>query len=127
MPDKVIINNLKLQCRVGVPAEERKRPQTIELDVDLVKDLRPAGGSDNVAKTVDYAAVAAALQKHVQKREYKLLERLVEDLAADILNRFEVDLVRIQARKKVLKETDWTGVEIVREKRGDPRKLGFST
>jgi dihydroneopterin aldolase len=126
MPDKIIINNLKLSCRVGVPDEERKKPQTIEVDLHLGKDLRPAGASDDVGKTVDYAAVAAAIAKHVQDKEYKLLERLADDLATDILNRFDVDTVQIQVRKRPLKEADWTGVEIVREKIGNQRKLGFS-
>ena len=125
MPDKIIINNLKLSCRVGVPDEERKKPQTIEVDLQLARDLRPAGVSDDVGKTVDYAAVVSALGQHVQGKEYKLLERLADDLAANILHRFDVDVVQIQVRKRALKETDWTGVEIVRGKKENQRKPGF--
>jgi len=126
MPDKIIIKDFKLSCRVGVTEEERKKPQTIEVDLQLILDLRPAGASDDVKKTVDYAAVVPALAKHVQNKEYKLLERLADDLAADILNRFDVDMVQLQVRKKPFKEADWIGVEIHREKRGSLRKLGFS-
>jgi len=116
MADKVIIKNLKLQCRVGVPAEERKRPQTIEFDIDLARDLRAAGASDDVSDTVDYAGVASRLEKFLKKKEYKLLEKLAEELAKEILGAFEVEAVRLQVRKKVLNETDWTGVEIIRQK-----------
>jgi FolB domain-containing protein len=126
MPDKVIIKNLKLSCRVGVPEEERKHPQTIEIDLELERDLHPAGTSDDVEKTVDYAQVSFLISDFVQKKEFKLLERLAEEIANEIMHKFDVDQIKIQVRKKVLKETDWTGVEIVRQRKTATRPLGFS-
>jgi dihydroneopterin aldolase len=125
MPDKVIIHNLKLQCRVGVPEEERKEPQTIEIDIDLARDLRAAGAADDVSLTVDYAGVVAHLEQHLKKNEYKLLEKLAEEIASEILKAFDVEAVRLQVRKKVLSQTDWTGVEIVRQKERAAAKPGF--
>jgi FolB domain-containing protein len=125
MPDTITINNLKLECRVGVPDEERRNPQTIEVDLDLVRDLREAGATDDVSKTVDYAAVVSHLEKHVRNREYRLLEKLVEEIAAEVLGSFAVDAVQVQVRKKALKQTDWTGVEIARHKERAARRPGF--
>lgn len=125
MPDKIIIKNLKLPCRVGVPEEERKKPQTVEIDLDLIRDLHEAGKADDVLKTVDYARVVSILEQHLKDKEYKLVERLAEEIADRILQEFELDAVQIQVRKKVLKQAEWTGVEIVRQRKASSRRLGF--
>ena len=44
----------------GVLPEEQDRAQPFEVDLDLSVDLAPAGTSDRLADTVDYAGVADA-------------------------------------------------------------------
>ena len=80
--DRIEIRGLRLVTRVGVPEGERAAPQPIELDVDLEVDLAAAAGSDDVADTVDYGAVALAVAEAVQAGEWALLER-VAAVAAD--------------------------------------------
>jgi len=129
MPDKIIIHNLKLSCRLGISEEERKDPQEIEIDLEIARDLREAASTDDVSKTVDYTGVVAHIEHYLKNKECKLLERVAEEISAEILRQFEVDLVLIQVRKKALKQTDWMGVELIRDRKGikPSRAVGFQS
>lgn len=99
MNDLIHLFEIRLLCKVGVPAEERARPQEIVLDVSLGKSLRVAALSENVADTIDYAAVLALLQSLVASREWVLIETLAEAICAAILAEFPADSVRVLLRK----------------------------
>ena len=55
--DRIELRGLRTTAIVGVLPEERTRAQPVEVDLDLVVDLTEAGGSDDLAATVDYGAV----------------------------------------------------------------------
>lgn len=79
--DAIEIRGLRVLCRVGVTAEERAVAQPIEVDLDLAVDLSAAAGSDAVADTVDYGAVAVAVADAMTAGEHALLERLAATAA----------------------------------------------
>ena len=57
--DRIHIEQLEIYARVGVPESERAEPQRLVLNVTLwPKKTRPR---DNIADTVNYSEVAAAL------------------------------------------------------------------
>jgi 7,8-dihydroneopterin aldolase/epimerase/oxygenase len=100
MADHVYLHGMVLEGRHGVTDEERAEPQPIEVDVELGLDLRPAGTSDELARTVDYGAVFDVCREVVEQRSFHLLEGLAEALAADILARFaRVEHVSVRAKK----------------------------
>ncbi len=82
MTDRILLRDLRVLARVGVPEAERATPQPLVLDVDLAVDLAAAGASDDVADTVDYGAVAEAVVAAVAAGPVALLER-VGALAAE--------------------------------------------
>jgi 7,8-dihydroneopterin aldolase/epimerase/oxygenase len=82
MTDRIEIRALRVVAHVGVGADERALAQPLELDIDLEVALDVAAGSDDVADTVDYGAVAVAVAAAVQGAEHALLER-VAAVAAD--------------------------------------------
>lgn len=87
--DRIELRGLRLVGTHGLLPEERTRAQPFEVDLDLAVDLGPAGDSDRLADTVDYAAVAAVVENTVAgPRSYGLLEGLVARVAAAVL---EVD------------------------------------
>jgi dihydroneopterin aldolase len=71
--------------RVGVLHHERAHDQPLELDLDLVVDLAAAGGSDDLADTVDYGAVCDGVVATVGERHVALLEALASRVADAVL------------------------------------------
>jgi phosphoglycolate phosphatase len=112
--DCIRINGFEVQARIGVPDEERATPQKLVIDVVMESDFR--GIADDIARTTDYAAVAAWLKEQCARREWRLLETLAEDLAAGLLEKFpRVGAVTLQIRKFVLPQTRDVSVSLRRE------------
>lgn len=83
----------------GVLPEEQTRPQPFEVDVELTVNLDPAGDSDSLHDTVDYAAVAEAISRVVSSERYQLLERLATRLAEVCSVDDRVTAVTVTVRK----------------------------
>jgi dihydroneopterin aldolase len=84
MADRIELRGLRALGSHGVLAEERARPQPFEVDLDVVADLEPAGRSDDLAQTVDYAVLADAAARVVTGERHALLERLAERIAEEV-------------------------------------------
>lgn len=69
----------------GARPEEQERAQPFEVDVEVAADLSAAGASDALADTVDYGAVAAAVELVVAGEHHQLLERLAWRVADEVL------------------------------------------
>ena len=81
--DRVLITGLRESGVHGVLPEERTRAQPFEVDVELSVDCVPAGESDALDDTVDYATVAAAAARIVREESHQLLERLATRIAEE--------------------------------------------
>ena len=112
--DKVLIEGLSCQARVGVPDAERRQKQKILIDIELRLDLKSAGRSDSFRHTVDYAAAAALVKQVAEHKEFRLVEALAESAADAILQKFEVEEVRIRVRKFSVPGAESVGAEISR-------------
>ena len=62
--------------------EERARPQTVVIDVDVTTDLEKAGRSDDLSTTVDYGSLVDRIAAAVRSIEARLLEHLAEEIAS---------------------------------------------
>jgi dihydroneopterin aldolase len=71
--------------RHGVLDEERAVAQPFEVDVELHLDLRPAGESDDLAKTIDYRDVFRICGEVIEGPSCLLIETLAERIAARLL------------------------------------------
>lgn len=80
--DRIELRGLRLTAHVGVSEAERMQAQPLELDVDLLVDLRPPAESDDVVDTVDYGVAAIAIAEAVGHGQHHLLERVAK-VAAD--------------------------------------------
>jgi dihydroneopterin aldolase len=85
MSDHIYLANMTFEVHIGAGDGERADEQPIEIDVDMTVDLKPAGVSDDLEKTVDYGAVFRLCQQVAEGRPYRLLEALAERLATEIL------------------------------------------
>lgn len=113
---RVELRGLRVLGRHGVLAEERLRAQPFELDLDLVLDTSTAADSDDLADTVDYAAVVAAASRVVEGEHCMLLERLASRVAEAVLEldtrMSEVSVVVRKLRPPVAADLASAGVRL---------------
>jgi len=117
--DRIEVRGLRVDGVHGVLEEERLRPQPFEVDLDLYLDTGPAGGSDDLAATADYAAAAAAAVAVITGSPRRLLESLAGAVAEQVLADPRVEEVTVAIRKlrpPLPYEVASTGVRIRRRR-----------
>ena len=112
--DKIIINDLELNCRIGVTEQERSESQRVHVCIEMQTDLHKASETDDLSQTIDYHAVAKQLKALVLQKQWNLIEAMAGDFAKMILQDFKPESVQIEIRKFILSETKWVAVKIVR-------------
>ncbi len=83
--DRIFVEGLAVEAVVGVYDHERDAPQPLVLSVWLDCDI---DARDELAGTIDYAAVVEALKTFVTQRRDGLLETLAEACVAMLHRRF---------------------------------------
>jgi dihydroneopterin aldolase len=86
--DRIILAGMRFYGYHGVYPEEARLGQSFTVDVELYLDLRAAGQTDDLRKTVDYGKVYATVKRLVEGRPFKLIEALAEHVAAQVLEGF---------------------------------------
>lgn len=117
MSDRIELRGLRALCFCGALPEEQARPQPLEVDLDLELDLSLPGASDALDDTVDYAAVAAEVERVLTGERFTLLERLAQRISEVVLADERVSGVTVSVRKlrpPVPQQLATTGVRIVR-------------
>jgi dihydroneopterin aldolase len=90
MADRVFIDGLETDCIIGTQPWERGMRQTLRLDLEIEAYCRPAGTSDDLARALDYAAVAAAVRAAIEASSHHLIEAVAEQAAALVLRDFPI-------------------------------------
>jgi len=118
--DSIALTNMRFQGKHGVSAGEREVAQPFEVDVELRLDLRPAGTTDDLDKTVDYRGIFEICRSVVEGPSRRLIETLAEAIAQKVLEASAdrgVDEVVVRVRKPDVPlpgELDHASVEITR-------------
>jgi FolB domain-containing protein len=99
MSEKILIERLEFRGRCGITPDERTKPQPLAVDVELECFLQPAGQSDDLKQTIDYAKVAQRIVDVGTAQESGLLETLAERMLAMLFAEFPVEGVRLWIRK----------------------------
>jgi dihydroneopterin aldolase len=120
MPSQIVIERLECEGYCGVTREERERPQKLAVDVELDFPTNRAAGTDDLANTVDYAAVAKRVVVLVSREPCRLLETLADKIVAMLFASFPVERVRIWVRKLHAPLSTIAGSVGVRIDRGRP-------
>lgn len=118
--DQIEIRGITCMARVGVPEEERNRPQKIVLDVWLYLGLEAACNTDRLDLTVDYGLVAQEVRRRVEAGAFVLLERLADEACQAALSDARVQRVKVRARKfpqALSGQADHVAVVLTREYR----------
>lgn len=113
---RISIVDLEVFYCVGVSDEERAKPQRLLLTVDMNLDFSSASISDRIEKTIDYQQVADELSKFGENRSWKLLEKLVANVAELILARFKPQSVQVEAKKFVIPQARYVAVSLTKSR-----------
>jgi dihydroneopterin aldolase len=97
--DTVLLEGVQFYGYHGVNPEERTQGQRFIVDIELSADLRAAGQSDDLTRTIDYSAVYRAVQAIVEGPPRRLLEAVAEEIAATLLADFPARTVTVTIRK----------------------------
>ena len=113
---KISIIDLEVFYRVGVPDEERAKPQRLLLTVEMESSFAKAAKSDSIADTIDYFAVSQRLLKFGDGKSWKLIEKLAADIAEMVLSEFTAKKVAVEVKKFVIPEAQYVSV-VLKKKR----------
>lgn len=114
--DTIVIKNLEVRFRVGVPDEERAQPQPLTITVELELDFHQAALTDDLAHTVDYFALSRRIKELGAGREWRLIEKLAADVATLAMSDPRVQAARVEVRKFILPDTRYVAVRTERRR-----------
>lgn len=98
-PDTITLRGLRGFGRHGVLDSERVQGQPFLVDLVLALDTTDAAGSDALADTVDYSAVARDVLQVVEGEPVALIERLAQRVADAVLVHPRVHAVEVTVHK----------------------------
>ncbi|MGL4832340.1 MAG: dihydroneopterin aldolase [Propionibacteriaceae bacterium] len=99
MNDQIRLSGIQAFGYHGVYPEEKSTGQLFIADVVLELDLGPAGRSDALADTINYAALSEELVAIMEDGSFDLIEALAERLAQHCLSDLRVNAVSVTVHK----------------------------
>ena len=115
--DKITISGLQVNSLIGVYDWERQAKTNLTVDAVLYHDLTDAALSDNVEDTLDYAQVAASIEKCAAESSFQLLEALAAQMISDLFAQFNLQRVAITISKPgILPNADNVAVHLERQR-----------
>lgn len=97
--DRVMIEALAVETVIGVYDWEREIRQRLLLDLEMATDIRPAAAADDLAQTLDYAAISQRIATFSDDHAFALVETFAERLATLLRNEFGIAWLRLTVRK----------------------------
>ena len=100
MKGEILIEDLSVNCIIGILSHERATPQKLLLNIVLEADFDLVANSDRVQDTANYAEVADQISQLALERQFQLVEAMVAAACQQILtNHPTVKRVEVTARK----------------------------
>jgi dihydroneopterin aldolase len=112
--DTIIISDLAVACRVGITEAERAHPQRLLITLEIDCDVAAAAESDDLTRTIDYAAVCRRLLSIGDGRSWKLIETLATDIANLVQSEFHAPRLSVEVRKFIIPEARYVAVRMIR-------------
>lgn len=128
--DKITIKGLRIFAYHGVNPEEKEDGQNFVLDIVLTADLSKARQSDQLADTVNYAAVRKTVSRVFTQEKYNLIERAAQAVCDGILEEHpavqEIGLTLKKPEAPMNADFEYVAVEIhcTRQEKGGAAPCG---
>lgn len=118
--DIVYIHGLKIETVIGIYDWEREVKQVVSLDLEMATDIQRAAASEAIEDTLDYKAVSKRLIAFISESQFLLVEAMAEQVAAIVLNEFQVPWLRLRLSKPgAVRGAEDVGVIIERSRDGE--------
>ena len=114
--DKIILDSFVLETIIGTFPTERERKQEIIVSIEINTDLKEAGLTGDLSKSLDYFALYNEISEMAEKSDFFLLESLAEEIAKLILEKPLAFKVKIKITKPKALEKAIASIEIERKK-----------
>ena len=130
--DRIVLEDMVFHGRHGTLQAEHELGQPFVVSIELRLDLRPAGTSDDLTKTVDYSEVHRMARDIVEGLPVQLTETLAERIAAATLDGYPaVKAVKVKVAKPHVRLEDTvlagSAVEILRHREARRANHGVSS
>jgi FolB domain-containing protein len=99
--DALTISHLIIPVRIGYGADERAKPQRIQIDLEMEIDFTNVLAAGDLEKGVDYSAIRHTVKEVATSGEFFLLENL-----GDVILRTIFKNSKIVSAKVVIKKLD---------------------
>jgi dihydroneopterin aldolase len=110
--NQIIIKDLTVMYRVGVPDAEREQPQKLMITLVMDYDFSAAAKKDDISKTVDYALVSQRLLRFGERRNWKLIETLASEIAETLTREFRLTSIQVEIKKFIIPEAKYVAVRV---------------
>jgi 7,8-dihydroneopterin aldolase/epimerase/oxygenase len=97
--DIIFVRDIRLETLIGAFEHERRQPRTLQVNIDIGRHGIRACKTDQLADTIDYAAVVGTVREVFASHRFHLLEPLADTLADLMLSRFEAQWVQVEISK----------------------------
>lgn len=88
MSDRISLTGISATGFHGVFPEERRDGQIFIVDLELSADLKLAGESDDLTKTINYASVSVLVVEEITGEPLSLIEALAHRISNRVLGEF---------------------------------------
>jgi dihydroneopterin aldolase len=116
--DVIHIEGIELLAHIGVPDDERSRPQRLTVNLTFWPMRSGRELNDDITRAVNYAAVCDEVRKLGHGRRDRLIETLADAIASHILATFEIRRVTLELSKYILPDVEFVSVTVTRERSG---------
>lgn len=97
--DKIIIKGIEVFAYHGALSEENTLGQRFTIDITMKKDIKKACINDTLEDTVHYGFVHDDVVTLTKNNKFKLIEKLAEELAKMIIEKYGVEEVTVSIEK----------------------------
>ncbi len=98
--DEIRIEELQVKAYHGVYEDEKEKGQNFFVNATLYTNTRPAGLTDDLERSTDYARICSLIRSVLIRESYDLIETVAEHIAEEILLGFPlIKSVDIEVRK----------------------------
>lgn len=95
---KIGFDHYQIDCIIGVHEEERKKEQTIYIDLRVEYDFSLAAEGDDFKKTICYETLGN-ICKELSLKEYRLLETFAIELIQTLMNKYIIKWAFVRIKK----------------------------
>lgn len=119
MSDLILLEGIQIPAALGVTAAERRMRRPVTLDLEVARDLRSAGRSDQIRQTIHYEHIFKVVEDVAANHQHRLVESLGERIAEAVLAKFDVEAVTVTVRKPkpIAGVLDYAGIRITRRRK----------